>query len=213
MSLFSQVPPSAASSQALGVVILCAGASSRMGGPKMLLPWRNTTVIGRLITQWRELGATQIAVVIRPHDTALAYELDRLNFPAENRVKNPRPERGMFSSIVCAAAWDQWHAEISRWAIILGDQPHLQTDTLRTLLEFSARNPEATCQPVVGDRSGHPIVLPKTAFASLKNSAAETLKDFLKLTASPIVQCPLADGGLLLDMDTPEDYKQLIASH
>ena len=41
----------------LGVVILGAGASSRMGRPKLLLPWRDTTVIGQIIRQWRELGA------------------------------------------------------------------------------------------------------------------------------------------------------------
>lgn len=197
----------------LGVVILGAGASSRMGGPKMLLPWRDTTVIGRLISQWRGLGATQITVVVRPDDPAMAAELDRLDFPVENRVKNPRPERGMFSSIVCAAMWDGWHGGISSWAIILGDQPHLQTETLRTLLKFSAENSDAICQPAVGDRTGHPVILPERAFAALKNSAAGTLKDFLKLTTSPVVLCPVSDGGLLLDMDTPEDYKRLIASH
>lgn len=184
-----------------------------MGGPKMLLPWRDTTVIGRLISQWHELGATQITVVMRPDDTAMAAELDRLDFPVENRVKNPRPERGMFSSIVCAARWGGWHGEISSWAIILGDQPHLQTETLRTLQAFSAGNPEAICQPIVGDRTAHPVILPKRAFAVLKNSTAETLKDFLKLPTCPVVQCPVSDGGLLLDMDTPEDYKRLIASH
>ena len=50
---------------AIGVVILGAGASSRMGRPKLLLPWRDTTVIGAILRQWRELGAAQIAVVLR----------------------------------------------------------------------------------------------------------------------------------------------------
>ena len=44
-----------------GVIILGAGASSRMGRPKLLLPWRGTTVIGHIIYQWRELGAAQIS--------------------------------------------------------------------------------------------------------------------------------------------------------
>ena len=92
----------------LGVVILGAGASSRMGRPKLLLPWRDTTVIGAILRQWRELGAAQIAVVHRPDDAALAAELDRLDFPAHDRIENPQPERGMFSSIVCAANWPGW---------------------------------------------------------------------------------------------------------
>ena len=47
---------STAKKNPLGVVILGAGASARMGEPKLLLPWRGTTVIGHLISQWRELG-------------------------------------------------------------------------------------------------------------------------------------------------------------
>jgi CTP:molybdopterin cytidylyltransferase MocA len=47
----------------------------------------------------------------------------------------------------------------------------------------------------------------------LKHSVAATLKDFLNLAASPRVQLPVDDGGLLLDMDTPEDYKRLIISN
>ena len=196
-----------------GVVILGAGASSRMGQPKLLLPWRGTTVIGHLFSQWQELGAVQIAVVLRASDTALAAELDRLSFPKSDRIENPQPERGMFSSIVCAANWNGWRKDISSWAVVLGDQPHLQLKTLRKLLAFSAQNPAAICQPEFDGRSGHPVILPRPALAELKNSGAGTLKEFLKLTAMPCVQCSVADSGLSLDMDTPADYNSLKDSH
>jgi len=194
---------------AFGVVILGAGASSRMGRPKLLLPWRDTTVIGEILRQWRELGAAQITVVHRPNDAPLAAELDRLGFPANDRIENPQPERGMFSSIVCAANWPGWKKEIANWAIALGDQPHLRSETLRQLLECSAQNGGAVCQPEFGGHARHPVILPRTAFAALKDSRAATLKDFLKLLPLPHVQCSVADAGLSLDMDTPEDYKRL----
>jgi CTP:molybdopterin cytidylyltransferase MocA len=196
----------------LGVIILAAGASARMGRPKLLLPWRGTTVIGHLISQWRGLGAAQIAVVLRLKDPALAVELDHLNFSKSNRIENPQPERGMFSSIVCAASWGGWQKKISRWAIVLGDQPHLQSNMLRQLLEFSSLNPGAICQPAVGGRIGHPVILPRPAFEELKGAGAATLKDFLKHTALPCVQCKVTDAGLSLDMDTPADYKRLVIS-
>jgi molybdenum cofactor cytidylyltransferase len=196
-----------------GVIILGAGASSRMGKPKLLLPWRDSTVIGHLLSQWQEVGAAQIAVVLRANDAALAAELDRLDFSKQDRIENPQPEHGMFSSIVCAANWNGWQKEISSWAVVLGDQPHLRTETLRQLLEFSAQNKDAVCQPVFGGRTGHPVILPPTAFVKLKNSGAGTLKDFLNLTVLPRVQCSVADPGLSLDMDTPEDYKRLQDSH
>jgi molybdenum cofactor cytidylyltransferase len=196
----------------LGVVILGAGASARMGRPKLLLPWRNKTVIGEILRQWRELGAGQIAVVHRPNDTLLAAELEVLDFPANDRIENPQPERGMFSSIVCAANWPGWRKEISSWAIALGDQPHLRTETLRAVLDYAARNADAICQPEFDGHTRHPVILPWAALAELKGSRAASLKDFLQQVPMPRVQCSMADAGLLLDMDTPEDYKQLKVS-
>ncbi len=194
----------------LGVVILGAGASSRMGRPKLLLPWRDTTVIGQIIRQWRELGAAQIAVVHRPNDATLLAELDRLNLLSEDRIENPQPELGMFSSIVCAANWTGWHQEISSRAIALGDQPQLRLDTLRALLEFHAANADAICQPQFGDHGRHPVILPRPAFEALKQTLAGNLRDFLNQISCPPVKCPMSDPGLALDLDTPEDYKRIV---
>jgi molybdenum cofactor cytidylyltransferase len=193
----------------LGVVILAAGASSRMGRPKLLLPWQDTTVIGHIISQWHELGTMQIVVVHRPNDAALLPELEGLNFPARNRVENPQPERGMFSSILCAANWNGWNEKIRSFVIVLGDQPHLRLDKLRELLDFHALHADSICQPLFEGRERHPVILPRAAFEALMASRAGTLKDFLKLIACPAVQYPVKDSSLALDMDTPEDYKRL----
>jgi len=189
-----------------GVLILGAGASSRMGRPKLLLPWHNTTVIGHIIGQWRELGALQIAVVQRNNDTALAAELDRLNLPKLDRIINPQPERGMFSSIVCAANWTGWNPEIASFAIALGDQPHLHLETLRGLLKCHSHHPGTVCQPEFQGRPRHPVLLPREVFYELRQTNSETLKDFLKLIPRPAVQYSVDDAALSLDLDTPEDY-------
>jgi molybdenum cofactor cytidylyltransferase len=192
-----------------GVVILGAGASSRMGRPKLLLPWQDTTVIGHLISQWRRLGAAQIAVVLRPNDSALAQELDRLGFSKTDRIPNPQPERGMFRSIICAAEWPGWQREVSHIAIVLGDQPHLRPETLGALLEFAAKNPGAICQPEFCGREKHPVILPRDVLVALKNSRVESLKEFLETSGFPRARCALADAGLESDLDTPEDFERL----
>src|SRR5689334_16008537 len=92
----------------VGVVILAAGRSSRMGQSKLLLPWDKTSILGHLIQQWQNLGAKQIAVVCSADNPGLAAELARLNFPPSSRIVNPNPERGMFSSVQCAAEWQGW---------------------------------------------------------------------------------------------------------
>src|SRR5260370_30859135 len=98
---------------ALGTVILAAGRSRRMGQPKLLLPWGPTSVLGHLLEQWQSLGAKQIAVVVGATDRVLERELDRLNFANKNRIVNEAPERGMFSSIQCAALWPGWDAQLT----------------------------------------------------------------------------------------------------
>jgi molybdenum cofactor cytidylyltransferase len=195
----------------LGVVILAAGASSRMGQAKLLLPWKGTTVLGQLIRQWHELGAGQTAVVHRIADTKVLTELERLKFPSLNRIENPQPERGMFSSILCAAKWPGWKARISSWAIVLGDQPHLRAETLRTLLEFHSTDADAISQPEFEGRARHPVILSRQGFEALKSTPAETLEIYLKLFPGRRVQYPIMDPTLALDMDTPEDYKRILA--
>jgi len=194
---------------AVGVVILGAGASSRMGRPKLLLPWGETSVIGHLLAQWRALEARQIALVCRRSDRFLAAELRRIGFPSRHRIVNPKPERGMFSSIVCAAKWKGWDADLTAWVIALGDQPHLRMATLRALLSFYSQHPQAVCQPVFEGHRRHPVVLPRDAFFELRRTGARNLKEFLQQTAFPQVECPIKDSGLSLDLDFPEDYENM----
>jgi molybdenum cofactor cytidylyltransferase len=195
----------------LGVIILAAGSSSRMGRPKLLLPWGKTSVLGQQIQSWQELGARQVAVVWAEGDELMRMELDRLNFPVSNHIQNPHPEQGMFGSIRCAAQWLGWSAGLTHWAITLGDQPHLQLETLRALLQFSATQPDRVCQPRNLGHLRHPVILPKEIFRQLAQTSAPTLKEFLKTISGEIVGCDLDDQGLDLDLDTPADYERAVA--
>ena len=156
----------------LAAVLLAAGRSSRMGRPKLLLPWGETSVLGHLIGQWQVLKAEQIAVVCAADDLLIQAELDRLGFSAGDRIVNAAPERGMFSSIQCAAQWPGWRADLTHWAIVLGDQPHISRETLQTIVAFSAANPEQICLPKQGGHRRHPVVLPRQAFVQLANPEA-----------------------------------------
>ena len=194
----------------LGVVLLAAGRSSRMGKPKLLLPWGRTSVLGHLIKQWKAVGAKQVAVVCAPDDAAIRLELDRLGFPARDRIINPAPQRGMFSSIQCAAQWLGWDPALTHWAIVLGDQPHLQRQTLRLALDFSAAHPDKVCQPARQGHGRHPVLLPKAMFRQVAVSTAATLKEFLAARPRKPALCELDDPGLDLDIDRPEDYDKAV---
>lgn len=195
----------------LGVVILAAGASSRMGRPKLLLAWDTTTVLGHLLGQWRALAPAQLAVVAPAANAALHQELDRLGLPAAQRILNPAPERGMFSSVQCAARWEDWAASVTHWAVALGDQPLVRTETLRQVLEFAEGRAGQICQPSRNGRGRHPVILPKTIFRRLRDATAENLKQFLLSTGTPIARCEMDDAGLDVDLDEPVDYERALA--
>jgi molybdenum cofactor cytidylyltransferase len=191
----------------IAALILAAGHSSRMGRPKLLLPWRETTILGHLVALWRSLGINQLGVVYAKNDDAILRELQRLHVPPQETIFNPAPERGMFSSLQCAAGWSGWKSNLTHWVIVLGDQPHLRPEKLKDLLTFSAKNPSRICQPAWGGQGRHPVILPASIFAMLPDSDAPTFREFLR--GYEIALCPLDDPGLALDIDSPGDYQRL----
>jgi molybdenum cofactor cytidylyltransferase len=177
-----------------------------MGRPKPLLPWADTSIIGHLVSRWQSLGASQVAAVCAADDAVIQSELDRLGFPTTQRIFNPAPEQGMFSSIQRAGQWADWHSELTHWAIVLGDQPHVGIGTLRSIIEFSAAHPEAISMPRQGGHRRHPVLLPKDIFLKLGNSTVANLKDFLNEHGTAVAMLESPDPALALDIDTPEDY-------
>jgi molybdenum cofactor cytidylyltransferase len=191
-----------------GAVILGAGRSSRMGRPKLLLPWGDTTVLGHLLAQWKNLSAAQIAIVCRPDDGGVHSELDRLEFAVKARIANPEADRGMFSSVQCAARWDGWVEHLSAMALVLGDQPHLSAASLAEILTFARGHADKICQPARRGHGRHPVFLPRNILPELGRSTLGTLKEFLAEHATRVDLLEMADAALDLDIDRPEDYER-----
>ena len=191
-----------------GVAILAAGASTRMGQAKMLLPWGSTSIMGHLIEQWQRLPAKQIAVVCAKSDHALQAELERIGCSPKERIINSSPQLGMFSSIRCAAGWPGWNLDLTHWVIALGDQPHLQLVTLRALIDFGAAHPQQICQPIRLGHPRHPILFPERAWRRLRTAGQEDLKQFLHAMSAERGFCEINDPGLDLDIDRPLDYQE-----
>lgn len=192
-----------------GVLILAAGSSRRMGRPKLLLPWRQGTVLAHLLGEWRALGSRQTVIVHGPANPELDAELDRLEVAGSDRVLNSAPSGGMFSSIQAAARWEGWSESLTHIAISLGDQPHVRRATLSGVLRLAGGTPDAICQPARFGKPRHPVLIARQIFFELCNTSATTLKEFLAGRA--VTLCESDDPGLDLDMDSPEDYQRALA--
>lgn len=192
----------------LAAIILAAGRARRMGKPKLLLPWHGSSIIAHEIETWRNIDGPAESVVVRvvcgARPDPIQDELDRLRFPEDARIENANPDDGMFSSIRCAAR-AKWSEELTHFAIILGDQPHLKRATLQKLLHIAEEEFDTVCQPRHDGNSGHPVILPRNIFFQLVDTKAERLCDFLD--GKRIEAVEVDDPGLDLDIDVAADYE------
>jgi molybdenum cofactor cytidylyltransferase len=189
-----------------GVVILAAGASTRMGRCKLLLPWRDKTILTHLLDQWRNTGAAQIAPVIDPSNQPLREALAHAGFSRSDWIENSSPQLGMFSSLQEASRWTGWLRTLTHFAICLGDQPHIQMSTLRLLLDAARKNPTRICQPALHGRAAHPIILPASNFRELAQHNSPNLRAYVRTRETLRLRLPVEDPGVSEDLNTPEDY-------
>jgi molybdenum cofactor cytidylyltransferase len=177
-----------------------------MGRCKLLLPWGDKTILTHLLDQWRRAGAAQIAPVIDPLNQLLREALAHAGFSRSGLIENSSPQLGMFSSLQEASRWSGWHSTLTHWAVCLGDQPHVQTSTLRLLLDAARKNPTRICQPALHGRAGHPIVLPANNFRELAQRGVPNLRVYLRIHEALRLRLPVEDPGISQDLNTPEDY-------
>ncbi|MEO8205264.1 MAG: nucleotidyltransferase family protein [Chthoniobacterales bacterium] len=194
--------------RAFGVVLLAAGASTRMGSCKLLLPWGKRTILTHILAQWKSVEVAQIAPVLAPTNTFLQSAMREAGFSQEDWIINPAPEREMFSSLQEASRWKGWLPQLTHWIIALGDQPIIKTSTLSLLMETARKNPDRICQPLFKDQGAHPIILPACVFHDLSASVHSDLRAFIREREALRLRLPVEDAGVSEDLDTPEDYNR-----
>ena len=189
-----------------GALILAGGRSERMKRPKLLLPWKDTTIIGHLIRIYGTLQIAQLAVVHYAGDSALKVELDRLAISENEQIPNPESTPEMFSSVVTGIRWTGWQADLTHLVIVLGDQPQIARSTVARLLDFSREHPEHICQPSAAGRRGHPVILPRWLAESVAGGSYRHLKEALGEYADRVKLLPIGDTSVTTDIDTPAEY-------
>jgi molybdenum cofactor cytidylyltransferase len=191
-------------------VVLAAGQSSRMGRPKALLPCPpdGLTFVATIVRTCRKAGVSEVLVVGRPDDDALEREVRGLR-PRVGYVVNPDPGRGQLSSLV--AGVDE--AEARGAAAVLAmpvDIPLVRTDTFARVVDTFASTRAPIVRAAHRDRHGHPVIFAAEVFDALRSAdPARGAKAVLEANASAIVNVPVDDPAVLLDVDAPADYEEL----
>lgn len=187
----------------IGAIVLAAGRSQRMGQPKMLLPWGDTTVIGQVVHTLAQAGLHQIVVVTggwrRQVEAALHAS------PA-HVVYNPRyMEDQMALSLQVGLA--SLPAETDAALIALGDQPQMQPAVVRQVMQAYQESRAPLVFPSYHLRRGHPWIMARSLWEELLAGAtARTLRELLQPYADRIRYVVVQDDTILRDLDTPADY-------
>jgi len=178
-------------------VILAAGEGSRLGGvAKALLRVGEQSYLERIVATAREVGLGDAVVVVGPpHGDAVAAHARALGLRV---VVNPEPARGMASSIALGfGALDQ---EDAAWLWPV-DHPLVTAMTLRALI--AALPGHDAARPCHGERGGHPPLISRALWPRLADCAERGARAVL--AHADVVAVPVADAGVVRDIDTRED--------
>jgi molybdenum cofactor cytidylyltransferase len=196
-------------------LIPAAGRSRRMGAPKLLLNFGGQTVLARLLAALETAGVGSRFVVVHPEDTEIRAEVERHRGTA---IVADVPPRDMRASSAYGLAFlkKRFNAggEIpspdAPWLLVPADHPVLSPEVIVTLLHAAGAHAGQIIIPTCRGRSGHPTVFAwKHALEVDQIPADSGLNWLVQRHTADVIHVPVEDEGVLLDLDTPDDYERL----
>ena len=187
-------------------LVLAAGASTRLGQPKQLLPYGDAPLLEHVLNVARGCRFDQLLCVLGGSGAEVR---ERVNMHGVEVIENPSYGAGCSSSIAAALGAVDPRSEVL--VLMLGDQPGVAPETVSSLIASAGAAPLAACR--YEDGRGHPLLFARTMFAELADLHGD--KAVWKLMDSrpeQVVDVPVP-GPVPPDIDTWEDYQRAVAGH
>lgn len=185
----------------VSAILLAAGASTRMGQPKLLLPLGGEPMVRRAAGRLCESGYDEVLVVSGSEQARIVEALEGL--PVRH-VHNPDFATGMGSSFRAGVAALEPEVEAAMFA--LADQPLLDSTHYRALLDTWRLQRPLIVGSTFGDVTAPPHLFDRSLFPEL-SALVHGARSILQRHAGRMVVLHLP-AELLLDIDTPEDYER-----
>jgi molybdenum cofactor cytidylyltransferase len=188
-------------------IVLSAGASSRMGRDKALLPWRGGTFLSAAIRALQPV--TDLVIVVAGANAADLAPIVNVN--AAFMVTNPNPDQGQFSSLRIGVQ-EVLNRGRDAAIVTLVDRPAAAVSTLAQLKsEFLSSGDQIwAVVPEYGGKHGHPIVIGREMITAFLNApASSSAREVEHGLMQHISYVPVDDAMVALNVDTPEDFAQL----
>ena len=190
-------------------VILAAGASSRMGRDKALLPWRDGTFLSAAIRALQ--SATELVIVVAG---ANAPNLEPItNAGAAFLAVNPNPQQGQFSSLQVGLR-EVLNYGRDAAVVTLVDRPPAEVETIQQLRAAFVGGDDQTWAlvPEYAGRHGHPFVIGREMIeVFLRAPVHSSAREVEHANQGHIRYLPVSDPLVVANVDTPEDFEKLRA--
>ena len=187
----------------IAAIVLTAGKSERMGGsPKALLQFRGRTFLEHVLAAIEGAGIHSTVVVVGHHrqEIASALQLPSLVF-------NPRYPQGMSTSV--QAGIRALTEGVVGAGIFLVDQPLIDSETIAALA--AQLRPGRIVLPVHEGRRGHPVFLAADLFGEILDLRPnQGLNTVVRRDHRRVTEVQVAHEGVLRDVDTPEEFENLL---
>ena len=187
----------------IGAVVLAAGSSTRMGGRhKLLEQIDGGSVIDRVVS-------CALASTVDPVIVVVGHGADAVRslLPEEiTIVENPKHAEGLSTSLI--AGIRALPGGLDGAVVLLGDMPLVTSRDVNALV--GAFRPESVCIPCVEGRRGNPVLWSSAFFGRILDLDGDRgARSILESSPEQVVEVPLDNRGLLLDVDTPEDLERI----
>jgi molybdenum cofactor cytidylyltransferase len=187
-------------------VVLAAGESARMGQPKALLTIGSETFLQRAVGTLYAAGCDRVHVVTGPDAgwaEAVAAGLD------VDLVANPVPGSEQIDSL--RLVLQRLPGDVSAVVVLPVDLPLVTPETVRLLIEAYRGEPAPLLLPFHGAVAGHPVLLDRALFAEILDTVLdEGLRSLILGRTQELREVKVLDPGILIDIDTPDDYRRYI---
>lgn len=183
----------------VAALILAAGGSARLGQPKQLLPYQGQSLVRRTVSAALDGGCSPVLVVVGRDGAEIAQALQGLSIEL---VPNEQWEWGMSGSI--RVGMEKLPATADAVLLLVCDQPHLDADHVRALLQEEERSGQPMVASAYAGTVGVPALFQRSCFEKLKSLGGETgAKSLLLASPRDCATVNFAKGAI--DIDTPDD--------
>lgn len=185
------------------VLILAAGEAKRMGTPKQLLPYKNTTLLGAALEEAMQIKEAHVYVVLGAQSDSIAKAITAYDVQI---LEHANWKQGLGTSLAYGVKNVQAY---DRALILLADQPNITATHLQKLIEKSKEVKEGIVATEFQNMTSVPAVFTKSYYKKLMELKGDKgAKSLFSAYKSQLHTVCIPE--VFKDIDQPEDYRKLI---